>query len=159
MKNPKNELLQFVAGLVMLVVGLYIFSQKVIVVSTMFNGRVPIVGYHVNSGLIIIPLIIGIIWMFVSSASFGSKIMTAIGVLIIVVSVIMSTSIRLVTMTLYEWVLILVLIFGGVGFVAKILFFSGDDNVSTKKKNKSSNNSSEYDIDSEIEKIKKNNKL
>ena len=31
MKEAKNELMQFVAGIIMLVVGLYIFSQKVIV--------------------------------------------------------------------------------------------------------------------------------
>ena len=29
MKEAKNELMQFVAGIIMLVVGLYIFSQKV----------------------------------------------------------------------------------------------------------------------------------
>ena len=33
MKDAKNELMQFVAGVVMLAVGLYIFSQKVIVFS------------------------------------------------------------------------------------------------------------------------------
>lgn len=33
MKEAKNELMQFVAGIIMLVVGLYIFSQKVIVFS------------------------------------------------------------------------------------------------------------------------------
>ena len=85
--------------------------------------------------------------------------MTVIGVLIIVVSVIMSTNIRLVTMSLYDWVLILVLIFGGAGFVAKVLFFSGNESISTRKKDKTSNNSSDYYINSEIEKIKRNNKL
>ena len=33
MKDAKNELMQFVAGVVMLAVGLYIFSQKGIVFS------------------------------------------------------------------------------------------------------------------------------
>ena len=43
MKEAKNELMQFVAGIIMLVVGLYIFSQKVIVFSGFFSlggGRV-----------------------------------------------------------------------------------------------------------------------
>ena len=35
MKDAKNELMQFVAGVVMLAVGLYIFSQKVIVFSSL----------------------------------------------------------------------------------------------------------------------------
>lgn len=121
--KAKNELLQFVAGIVMLVVGLYIFSQKVIVSSGFFGGSLSIGGFHLNTGLIIVPLIAGIVWMFVSDA-FGAKILTVAGVLIIIVSVIMSTHIHLTTMTLYEWVLILVLIFGGAGFVAKVLFAS-----------------------------------
>ena len=36
MKEAKNELMQFVAGIIMLVVGLYIFSQKVIVFCKVF---------------------------------------------------------------------------------------------------------------------------
>lgn len=130
--KAKNELLQFVAGVVMLVVGLYIFSQKVIVSSGFFGGGLTIGGFHMNSGLIIIPLIAGIVWMFVSDA-FGAKILTVFGVLIIIVSIIMSTSIRLSTMTLYEWVLILVLIFGGAGFVAKVLFASNTSPKGRKK--------------------------
>ena len=38
MKSAKNELLQFLAGLVMLVAGLFIFSQKVIVYSSFLGG-------------------------------------------------------------------------------------------------------------------------
>ena len=37
MKNSKNELLQFVGGAAMLAVGLFIFSQKVIVRSSWFG--------------------------------------------------------------------------------------------------------------------------
>lgn len=40
MKEAKNELMQFVAGIIMLVVGLYIFSQKVIVFSGFFSHSV-----------------------------------------------------------------------------------------------------------------------
>ena len=64
--KAKNELLQFVAGLVMLIVGLYIFSQKVMVHSGFFGSGISIGGFHVNSGLILIPMIAGIVWMFVS---------------------------------------------------------------------------------------------
>ncbi len=86
MKKAKNELLQFLGGLVMLVAGLYIFSQKVMVTSEFFGGGYMMLGsFHINNGLIMIPLIIGIVWMFVSDGSFASKIMTGLGVLIIVV--------------------------------------------------------------------------
>lgn len=126
MKKAKNELLQFLGGLVMLVVGLYIFSQKVMVTSGFFGGGHMMLGsFHINNGLIMIPFIIGIVWMFVSDGSFASKIMTGLGVLIIVVSIILSTNISLVRMSLYEWALILVLIFGGAGLIVKLLLGGG----------------------------------
>ena len=49
MKEAKNELMQFVAGIIMLVVGLYIFSQKVIV----FSGFFSFGGGRFSSGLIV----------------------------------------------------------------------------------------------------------
>ncbi len=126
MKKAKNELLQFLGGLVMLVVGLYIFSQKVMVTSDFFGGGHMMLGsLHINNGLIMIPFIIGIVWMFVTDGSFASKIMTGLGVLIIIVSIILSTNISLVRITLYEWVLILVLIFGGAGLITKLLLGGG----------------------------------
>jgi hypothetical protein len=38
MKKPKHELMTFVAGIVMLVAGLFILSQKVIVSSSFFSS-------------------------------------------------------------------------------------------------------------------------
>ena len=75
-----------------------------------------------GNGLIMVPFIIGVVWMFASEGSTASKFFTAAGVLIIVVAVIMTTHISLVHTTLYEWALILVLIFGGAGLLARILF-------------------------------------
>ena len=151
MKETKNELLQFVGGIVMLAVGLFIFSQKVIVHSSWFAG------IRISSGLVIVPLIIGIIWMFATS-SFASKVFTAISVILILAAVILNTDIRLVTMSLYEWVLILVLIFGGAGFVAKVLFASNKNNGDSKKNNKSVNEfkNDAKSIDDELDAMKKN---
>ena len=60
--------------------------------------------------------------MFATGASFPSKLFTVLSVILIVASIIMNTSIHLVTVSLYEWIVMLVLIFGGAGFVAKTLF-------------------------------------
>lgn len=120
MKKARNEILQFLAGLVMLIAGLFIFSQKVMVSSGFFGFGFG--GFHMGNGLIMVPFIIGVIWMFASEGSIASKFFTAAGVLIIVVAVIMTTNISLAYTTLYEWILILVLIFGGAGLLARILF-------------------------------------
>ena len=83
MKEAKNELLQFVAGVIMLVVGLYILSQKVMVSST--YGFFSLWGGTFSSGLIMIPFIIGVVWMFATGGSFASKVFTALSVLLIIV--------------------------------------------------------------------------
>ncbi len=169
MKSAKNELLQFLAGLVMLIAGLFIFSQKVVVHSS-FMGGFSLGGMRMTSGLIIVPLIAGIVWMFVSGASFPSKVLTGAGVLLILVAVIASTSIHLTSMTLYEWVLILVMIFGGAALDAKVLLVSdykddeedrGGYRARKTNRRRSGNARSAYrstdsaSVEDELEKIKK----
>lgn len=160
MKNPGNELLQFLGGLAMLIVGLYILAQKVMV-SSSFLGGMRLGGMSMNNGMIIIPLIIGIIWMFASGGSFISKVFTGMSVLLIVAAIVISTNISLVHMSLYEWVIILVLIFGGVGILAKILLASrsGDKEEKANKEEIDDNRKKALDIekkiDKEIEQIKK----
>ncbi len=125
MKKPQHELAIFVAGIVMLVAGLFILSQRVVVYSSFFNGM-SLWGTRISSGMVIIPLIIGIIWMFMTN-SFASKVFSALAGLLIVIAVILSTNIRLVSMTLFDWILILVLIFGGLGFIGRVLLAGGRD--------------------------------
>ena len=123
MKKAKNELLQFLAGLAMLIAGLFIFSQKVMVYSGFFGSGISMGGFYINNnGLVMVPFIIGVVWMFASEGSFASKVFTAAGVLIIILAVIMTTNIRLQRITLFDWVLMLVLIFGGAGLLARIFF-------------------------------------
>lgn len=161
MNRAKNELLQFLGGLLMLVAGLFIFSQKVMVSSTFFGLRMMLGGMSMSNGMIIIPLIIGIVWMFASGGSFASKIFTSLGVLIIVVSIILTTNISLVRMTLYEWVLILILIFGGAGMLARILFTGSksvtadSDGINRLDGHILNENRKIREIEKEIEQIKK----
>lgn len=115
----------------MLVVGLYLFTSKATVQTSFFSGSLRLGGLNINSGLVIIPFIIGIVWLFVKPSSFGAKLVTGAGILIIIVSVIASTTIRLPKITLYEWILYLVLIFGGAGLLARALF--GGDKKEGKK--------------------------
>lgn len=119
-KSDKRNLWMFVIGVVMLAAGLFIFSQRVLVSSSFFTGW-SIGGMHFTSGMIVIPLIAGVIWMFVTEGNLISKIFTGLSVLLIIVAVIMSTHISLTTMTLFEWILTLVLIFGGLALVLKVL--------------------------------------
>ena len=78
-------------------------------------------GMRMTSGLLVVPLTAGIVWMFVSGASFPSKVMTGLGVFLIIAAVVASTNIHLVAKSLYDWVVLLVLIFGGAALLAKVL--------------------------------------
>lgn len=127
MKNAKNELLQLLAGLLMLVAGMFILAQKVMVTSTFTSFGFMIADFRFGNGLIMLPFIIGIMWMFGSGGSFLSKLFTIASVVFIIVAIVMTTNISLVRMTLYEWILILVLIFGGAGMLSRVLFSKQND--------------------------------
>lgn len=137
MKQAKHELKLFLAGIIMLGVGLFIFSQRVTVHSGFFSiWGFGMGGSHLTSGVIMIPFIIGIVWLFVSGGSLGSKILTGFGVLFVIVGVIISTRITLSTISLFEWIIILILIFGGAGLVARVLFGGKEEDESGYKARK-----------------------
>ncbi len=156
MKNKGNELFQFIGGLAMLVVGLFILSQKVVVSSGFFGAGIWFGNFHMNNGLIMIPFIIGIVWMFASGGSFLSKVFTGISVLLIIAAIIISTRIYLVHLSLYEWILILVLIFGGAGLLAKVLFVMPAKNRDDKEDRRGIEAKDKMlEIEEEIEQIKR----
>lgn len=120
--KQRNELAEFIIGLAMLVIGLYLFAGRVSVSSNFFSSGIYYGSVRVPTGAIFVPFIVGVIMVFVKPESFLSKLVAGLGVLIIIVSIIMSVNIRLETITLYEWILYLVAIFGGLGLVCRILF-------------------------------------
>lgn len=127
MKKERNELMEFLGGLAMLVVGLFLFTSKVTVQSALFSGSISIGSATINSGLVVIPFIIGIVMLFVRPGSIAARIVTGIGLLVIIASVIASTTVRLPRISLYEWILYLVLIFGGAGLLCRALFGGKND--------------------------------
>jgi len=137
MQSEKNELLQFLGGLAMLVGGLYLFSQRVTVSSTFFSdGYFCFRGSRFNSGLSVIPLIIGFVLLFAMKDSILPKIIITMGALVIILSIVAGTSFHLPTITLYEWILYLFLIFGGAGLLARILLKDPERSSKKSKKDK-----------------------
>lgn len=120
-KRKQNDLLVFFGGLAMLVAGLYWFMSKVTVTSDFFGGSLRLGGFRVNSGLIVVPFIVTIIWLFTNPDSFFAKICVALSVILIIAAVIINTSIYLRPTSLYEYLLMIVFIFGGGAMVLKVL--------------------------------------
>ena len=75
-------------------------------------------GMHISSGLVIVPFILSLVWIFIRPNK-GSKIAMVLSVLLIIASLIQSTRFYIQYLTLFDWVVMLVLIFGGAAFIAK----------------------------------------
>jgi len=118
--NDGNELLQFFIGVVLLGVGLFMLSKRVMVHGSWHIWRIG--GFDLASGTVTIPLIIGIIWYFYNPKSVVPKIIITLSVIFIIVTIIMSVRINFVTTSMFEYILIFALAAAGAGLLLKTLF-------------------------------------
>ncbi len=123
MKEHKNGLLTFIIGIAMLAVGVYIFSAKV-TVTTGFGIHVG--NININGGVVVLPMLAGVFWWFVTPRKIAPKILTWIGAALIVVSVIMNTRFYFHD-NLFSYMLMLVMMVGGSGLVLRVLFSNDKD--------------------------------
>lgn len=120
-KRQQNDLLTFLGGLAMLVAGLYWLTTKVTVSSSFFGGAFSFGGININSGLIVVPFIACIVWLFINPDSFLAKICVGLSVLLIIAAIILNTRLHMRPTSLYEYLIMLVFIFGGGALVLKVL--------------------------------------
>lgn len=119
--NRKNDFyLFFWGGLIMLVVGLFFLSQKVTVTNSFWGGGMRLMGMHINSGMVIVPFIFSLVWLFIKPNK-GSKIAIVLSVILIIASLVQSTRFYIQYLNLFDWVVMLILIFGGMAFIGKSL--------------------------------------
>ena len=128
MKETKNEnsneMLQFFLGVIMLGVGLFMLSKRVMVHSSWYIWRIG--SFDISSGLVTVPLIIGIIWQFYNSKSVIPKIIITLGVIFIITTIIMSIRISFVTTSMFDYIIIMGLAAAGSGLLLKTLFKKRD---------------------------------
>ena len=117
-KKGANDPILFFVGLVLLAVGLFMLSRRVIVSTSFATWRIW-GDFGLSSGTVVIPLIIGIIWYFYNPKSIASKIIMVLGAIIIVTTIIMSVRINFVTTSMFDYILILAMIAAGVGLLLK----------------------------------------
>ena len=118
--NSSNEPLQFFLGIILLGVGLFMLSKRVMVHNSWYIWRIG--RFDVSSGTVVIPLIIGIIWYFASPKSIVSKVIITLGVIFIVATIIMSVRISFVTTSMFDYVLILGMAAAGSELLLKTVF-------------------------------------
>ena len=118
-KNENNDVVMFFVGLIMMVVGGYLFMQNVEVYSSsIFAFR--LMGHQMD-GLIFVPLIASIIFLFYKY-NIVSKICCGLSILLIFVNVLMNLRLYWKSTSLFATLIIFILLFGGIGLIAKVLF-------------------------------------
>lgn len=122
-----KQLLLLLVGILMCGGGLFLFAQHVRVISPMrlsgFYGNWGLFGGRgLSGGMILIPLILGIVIWVMFPDNFAGKLVTMLAVLIIVFGIISTIELRLDPISLYELVIMLILIFGGGALALRILF-------------------------------------
>lgn len=124
MKNRGNPLAQFIIGLAMFAAGGYWFLSSVSVATGFYSLRIG--GMRLGGGLVVVPFIIGVIWFCINTDSFGSKLLMGAGFLIIIASVIAGTEFYFRNTSLYTYLIMLILMFGGAGLILKVLCYNPD---------------------------------
>ena len=118
--RKRNELLEFFVGFVLLGIGLYMLAQQVDVRMSWYSWHFG--SFRVATGMIFIPLIFGVIWQIINKESKLAKALTILGVVIIVATIIMSVSIVFRTTSMYNYIIILLMISVGTGLLLRVLF-------------------------------------
>ena len=108
-------------GLLLLAVGLFWLSSIVSVTSSWGMGW-RIAGVNIASGLVLVPLIAGLVWLFFDYEALGAKILSGLGVVIIVASIIMSVRLHVHDTSLFVFILTFTFIAGGLGLLLRFFF-------------------------------------
>ena len=115
--NSRNSALEILMGIILLGVGLYILSTRVIVHNSWYIWRFG--NFDISSGAVTIPLMLGIIWLVINPKSIGAKILTILSAIFIVVSIILSVRLNFVPTPLFVYILIFGLISVGSGLLLR----------------------------------------
>jgi predicted membrane channel-forming protein YqfA (hemolysin III family) len=105
---------EFLVGLVMAVAGAYLLTSQV----TVTSGLWALWGYD-TFGLSLVPLIAGVGIVFFNGRSLAGWILTLVGVVIILAGIIANLHIYFQPTSLFNTIVMLVLLAGGLGLVAR----------------------------------------
>jgi hypothetical protein len=107
---------EFLGGLAMAVAGAYMLTERVTVTSSYWS-----LWGHSAFGLSLLPLVVGIGLLFYNGKSIAGWLLTFAGAVIILAGVITNLQIYFQPTSLFSTIVMLVLLAGGIGLVARSL--------------------------------------
>lgn len=125
--GTEGGLRDFFVGLSMMAIGFYMLLSKIVVSSSfgmghrLYHVKTAGMNFGLTTGMVFIPMIIGIGMIFYNAKSIWGWFISGISVAAMIFGVISSTTIRLQTMSSFDLIVILVLAFGGVGLFLRSL--------------------------------------
>jgi hypothetical protein len=112
----------FFIGLAMAVAGGWALTNQVTVSDGFFAAgfMIPVIGYQVHSfGLSLVPFIVGMAFLFYNAKSLVGWILSVSGFAIVIAGILMTLHIQFRPTTLFNTLMMLVLLFGGVGLILR----------------------------------------
>jgi hypothetical protein len=106
----------FLIGFIMAIAGAYLLTSQV----TVTTGYWRLWGYNAF-GLTLLPFVVGIAFLFFDGKSVVGWVLTVAGAVILFLGIIMNLDIYFRATSLFNTILMLVLLLGGIGLVARSL--------------------------------------
>lgn len=108
--------IEFFIGLAMAVAGAYLLTNQVVVTSNFWT----IWGYN-TFGLSLVPLIFGIGILFFNGRSVIGWLLLFVGIVIIAAGILMNLTVYFQPTSLFNTIMMLVLLAGGIGLIARAI--------------------------------------
>ena len=116
----KGNILTFFVGIIVFLIGVYMIFQNT-VISTGFS-LTGMLGFTPNFGIVLLPLLIGIIVLFFNHHSILGWFLIILGILIILMGILMGLRIRFMPVSLFEGIFMFGMTAAGIGVTLKGLF-------------------------------------
>lgn len=123
-KNNKkpSDFIEFYMGIMLIAAGIFFLLSKAVVHSGF--GTWSVAGINMSTGIVIIPLMIGIVWLVNNPKSILARLITIAGSVFIIASIIMSIRITFTTTSMFDYVVMMLLMALGLGMLLKAIFMA-----------------------------------
>lgn len=123
-KNSKkaSDFIEFYMGILLIIAGLFFLLSKAVVYSGFYGWSVG--GLNISTGIVVVPLMIGIIWLVNNPKSILARLITIAGAIFIVGSIIINIRISFTTTSMVDYIIMMLLIAGGIGLIIKASFMA-----------------------------------
>lgn len=125
-EHKASDYIEFYTGLILIAAGIFFLLSKAVVHSNYYGWSIG--GLNLSTGLVVIPVMIGIIWLFNNPKSILARIITFAGAVFIVASIILTIRISFTLTTMFDYVIMMLLLAAGIGLFIKSFSLARKDN-------------------------------